>query len=436
MSHYAKGQFNSYITRQARTVGRKVIHSTPTQSLPSNLSLLPTALAQLQRLSIYPPLSLVQDLLDLTGGRTVHKSLSQLAKDSNTGIPGLIALRWPAPARIGMVALLLHKLPLTDWEPPCGISPRKVWEALKAGLKGKPIEPKAPPTPISLLQESAKHIDERLLSLLAILGPQAVEAEPALPLRLLSRVQDLPVLNSIQRQLLGVRICFGEHSGRAIGNAPGVERGQVSGVETASRTDWNSLLPSQLAMPKSLFSYRYQRGELLFRTRELAEPPRLRPTVLLLDVTPPVFGPVEALTRMAAYSISCLLQQARIPVVLVTTGEDEERLIELNNSIDLISIWTQRSMEPPNELRSLKLADAVRSNLRNESGLEPMILLLTQPWFGAEAKIPRIQGLRGLFIQYPSCDVIPALGSLCERWESVGARQKEELGQILGYLIG
>ena len=308
--------------------------------------------------------------------------------------------------------------------------------ALQAGLKGEPIEPQAPPPPISLLQEAAKLIDEQLLCLLTILGEQAVAAEPALPLRLLSRIPDLPALSSLQRQLLGVRVCFGDYAGRSIGNAPGAERGQVSGVETSSRTDWSSLLLTQLALPQPVLNYRYQRGELLFRTRKLAEPPRLRPTVLLLDVSPPTFGPIEAVTRIAAFAVANSLRQAEIPVVLITTGEEQEQIVQLDNPQDLVEIWMQRAIAPANEVRSLKLAHAIRTNLLDESGLEPIILLLTHPWFGAEQKISRIQGLRALFVQYPSVQVQPAIANLCERWEDLSAKQTAELGQILGYLMG
>ena len=408
-----------------------------TQPLPTYPSLLPTALAQMHRLGIYPPLSLVQDLLDLTGGHPVNNSLTQLAQDTSTGIPDLIALRWSAPARIGLVALLIHKIPFSDeWEPPSNISPREISAALQTALKGESIEPKAPEPPISPLREAGKLIDEKLLSLLTILGAKAVETEPALPLRLLSRVPDLPALSSLQRQLLGVRVCFGNRSGRSIGNAPGAERGQVSGVEASSKTDWISLLPSQLALPQPVVEYRHHRGELLFRTRELAEPPRLRPTVLLLDVTPPAFGPVEAITRIAAFAVANSLRQANIPVVLITNGEEQDRILQLDNPENLVEIWTERTLVPANEVRTLKLANAVRTNLKDESGQEPMILLLTQPWFGAEKNLPRVSGLRGLFIQYPNMEVTPSIAHLCERYETLAAGQTAELGQILGYLMG
>jgi len=426
-----------YITRQAATLGQQVTNrANPATAFPSHLHTLVTALAQLHRLNIYPPLSLVQDLLNLTGGHPVHPSLTPLSQDSHTGLPGLIALRWSSPARIGLVALLLHQIQFPEWDLPNGISFLDVQNALKIYIKDETIPVVAPPIPLTLLEDAAQQIDERLISLLAIVGQDAVAAEPGLPLRLQSQVLDVPILSPLTYQLLGVRICFGEQSGRAIGNAPGAERGQVSGVETSSRTDWGSLLPSQLALPESILAYRYQRGELLFRTRELADPPRLRPTVLLLDVTPPVFGPVEALTRLAAYSVACLLRQAEIPVVLVTTGEEEERVIELNHAIDLIAIWTQRSMAWADERHSLKLANAVGMNLKGENGLEPMVLVLSQPWFGAGAEIPPVRGLRGLFIQYPGDDTLPVLGSYCERWESVFPGQREELGKVLGYVMG
>jgi CheY-like chemotaxis protein len=233
-----------------------------------------------------------------------------------------------------------------------------------------------------------------------------------------------------------VQVCFGDYAGRSNGNAPGAERGQVSGVETSSRTDWSSLLPTQLALPQPVLNYRYQRGELLFRTRKLAEPPRLRPTVLLLDVSPPTFGAVEATTRIAAFAVANALREAEIPVVLITTGEEQEQIVQLDNTHDLVEIWTQRAIAPANETRSLRVASAIQTNLIDQSGLEPIILLLTHPWFGAEQKISRIQGLRGLFVQYPSIELQPAIANLCERWEKIRAGETAALGQILGYLMG
>ncbi len=180
-----------------------------------------------------------------------------------------------------------------------------------------------------------------------MLGPDAVAADPALPLRLLPQVPNLPALNASQRRLLGVRLRLAERGGQASGRNPAAERALVGGVESGRlRTDWSALLPSQLALDKQLLAYRYARGELLFRAYELAEPPRLRPTVLLLDTSPPTFGPVEASTRLAAFLVARTLHAASVPMVLVTPTDQGEQVLALERSTDLLEIWTQRTLQP------------------------------------------------------------------------------------------
>jgi Tol biopolymer transport system component len=396
---------------------------------------LPTALAQLHRLGHSAPLALVRDLLALTGGRAVDGPLASLA--SEPGLVALAALRWPAPTRIGLVALLLHQLPLADWQPPAGVSPTQVRDALAAALQGEEIPPEAPAPPVALLRDAAQRIDDRLLALLTMLGPDAVAADPGLPLRLLPRVGTLLALSASQRRLLGVRVRFSERGGQASGRSPGADRALVGGVESGRlRTDWGSLLPSQLALDTQLLAYRYARGELLFRAREVAEPPKLRPTVLLLDTSPPTFGPIEAITRLAAFVVARTLHEARVPVVLITSGDKGEQVLALEHTADLIEVWTQRTLQPLDTVRALRLASAVRATLRDEGGLEPVVLLLTQPWCGAEATVPALAGLRGLFVQYPGQQMRPALAGQCERWQSVAAGQTSGLAHILGQLLG
>ena len=123
-------------------------------------------------------------------------------------------------------------------------------------------------------------------------------------------------------------------------------------------------------------------------------------------------------------------------MALTTTGEDSDLVLPLNNPTDWVEIWTQRIQTPANEIRTLKLAKAVRTNLKAENGLEPIILLLTQPWFGAELQIPSLPGLRGLFVQYPHSEEIPALANLCERAADLSPKQTEELGKKLGSVLG
>jgi ATP-dependent Clp protease ATP-binding subunit ClpC len=287
------------------------------------------------------------------------------------------------------------------------------------------------------LQANARRIDDHLLNLLQILGEEVVAAEPSLPLRLLPRVSEIPLLNSLQRQLLGVKICFGEKAGCSSGSAPNAERGQVSGVENSRRTDWISLLPSQLALPQEVRDYRYFRGELLFRTRTLPDPPELRPTILILDVSPTTAGEIEDMLRLAAFALTRALYQAQVPVVLITPGDRQDGVISLEHPSDWVEIWTQQSPAPVNEVRLLRLAKAVQANLRSTSNQEPIILLLSQPWFGAEAKIASLSGLRGLFVQYPDYEEEePFLVSACDRWATLFPHEGADLGRALGYVLG
>jgi hypothetical protein len=400
-----------------------------------------SGLLQLHRLNIYPTLALFRDLLDLTAGRPVYSAVTQLLTEPNSRIPEIVALQWPTPARVGLVALLLHNQSLSEWQPPRGYTADILREALCAALTGEEVEPTTPPIPVSLLKEAAKLITDQLLTLLSLLGPEAVAADPGLPLRLLSRVPELPALSAPDRRLLGMRVRAGGRSGHAVGNSEGAERARVGGVESGPHADWTALLPSQLALPPEVLTYRHLRGELLFRAREVAEPPRLRPVVLLLDVSPPTFGPVESITRLAAFITGRTLQQAGVESILVTTGRwhgDRELVHELRNPADLVEVWTQRTLKPANVLRSLRLAVAVRDNLRGDDAQEPLVLLMTHAWFGAEDQMDiQIGHIRGLFVQYRNQHVRPALAKLCERWESVGSGiDAGNLGERLGYLLG
>ncbi len=112
----------------------------PSKPLSPPLQPLPGALALLHRLGCCAPLSLVHDLLTLTGGRAVEGPLASLA--SEPGLAALVALRWPAPARIGLVALLLHQLPLADWQPPAGVSSSQLRDALTAASRASISHPR------------------------------------------------------------------------------------------------------------------------------------------------------------------------------------------------------------------------------------------------------------------------------------------------------
>ena len=404
--------------------------------LPREFRPLPIACAQLHRLNIHPPLAWIDDLLNFTKASTHQEFPDQWTADLTRTLTILQQLHWSDAARIGLVALLLHQLPTDDkWIPPTDTSPTQLRDALTNALKGDPIPPDAPALPIAPLQDIAKRIDDRLLTLLTLLGEAAVAQDPGLPLKLLPIVHNLPPLSDQQRQLLGLKVRFGGTHGRATGSSPGADRARIGGVETGRRTDWNALLPSQLALPNDVLAYRHDRGELLFRAHEVTEPPKLRPTVILLDTSPATWGLTEQTARLAAFVVARTLHQANIPTLVVTSGGNEQ-ILTIDKTADLIDIWTQRTLKAAQVPRSLKLAQALRTNLQSEGGLDPIVLLLTHPWFGADDDIPKLSNVRGLFIQYPDYNVRPALADKCDRWQSIKHDQITGLENILGELVG
>jgi ATP-dependent Clp protease ATP-binding subunit ClpC len=399
------------------------------------MRLLATAAAELHRCGVHAPLSLVRDLLELLGGRPVASAVGELA--SEAGVRRLVELHWPPAARIGLAALLLHDLPLADWEAPAELTPTELREGLLAALAGEVIEPHTPAVPLAGLRDTARRIDERLLALLQLVGAEAMATEPGLGLRLLTRLGPLAPLTAVQRQLLGVRVQTTGGQGRASGRGAGIDGAQVAGVELGRlRTDWGALLPSQLALPPHVLAYRYQRGEVLFRSREVAEPPRLRPTILVLDVSPPTFGPVERITRLAAFLAGATLHRAGQPVVLIVPAARGELVLSLARPADLLEVWTQRTLAAADPARLLRLAGAMQATLSAGSvTAAAIVLLLTQPWFGAEQLVARPTGLRAIFVQYPGQSARPALAPACEQWHSLTETQAHTLPTLLGSLL-
>lgn len=387
---------------------------------------LPSALTQLHRLQIHPPLSLLLDVLKLVGGDAPSAQLARLR--DNDSVRGLAGLRWPNAARVGLAALLLHGLPVDEWRPPAETDPRQLRDELhKALLVGRPVDPQAPVISSEALAEAAGRVDERMLALLEVVGAKAVARDPGLPLRLLPRAAQIRALGKTQRQLLGLRTPLGT-SGRSTGRGSDGERG---GVDV--RGDLRALLPTQLVLPPTVLRYRHLRGELLYRAKIGEEPPKLRPAVIVLDISPPSVGPVESVTRLAAYILGKTLLEASLRAVLVTSG-GPEIVRELQRVEDLVDVWTVRSHRLAHAKRTLKLADAMRGQIGGD-GLEPLIVVLSHTWFGADESVGDLAGLRGLFVQYPKFEGKPPLASRCERWESIRPADATRLSKVLGELI-
>jgi len=390
------------------------------------MATLPSALAHLHRLHLEPPLSLVRDLLQLTAGE-VPPGLERLGRVE--GVRALAALAWPVASRVGLAALLLHGVPLEGWEPPPALPPARLRDALTAALLiADRVEPQSVTVPTEAIVDAAQPVDERLLTLLEIVGPKAVAQDPGLPLRLLPRLPHIRPLHVTQRHRLHLRTPIGS-SGRASGSGLGGERGGFD-----LRGDLRALLPSQLVLPSEVLRFRHLRGELLYRAKLGQEPPQLRPTVLVLDVSPPSFGPIESVTRLAAHILGSTLLEAGIRSVLVTSGGAEHVRV-LERAADLVDVWTHRTNEMADATRTFRIARAMREQI-GSNGLEPIILVLSHAWFAADDDVTAVPGLRGLFVQYPQHHVSPALARHCERWESLYPTESDRVSNLLGKLLG
>ena len=80
------------------------------------------------------------------------------------------------------------------------------------------------------------------------------------------------------------------------------------------------------------------------------------------------------------------------------------------------------------------MAWAMRGQIGGD-GLEPIVLILGHPWFGADEQISTGGWFRGLFVQHPDHPIKPPLASRCDKWESVVASDVDRLPTILGALI-
>ena len=328
-----------------------------------------------------------------------------------------------------LLAWLLRDAATPGWGPPAGASPAETRDALAAALAGPPMEPDAPPAPLAALHRAAAAVDDRLLTLLELLGHRAVAEEPGLVLRLAGRLPQLPALADPRRRLLGLRLGPGD-GGPAQGSGPG---GEHAGVQR--RGDPRSLLPSQLALPPAVLRARAARGELLYRARAGREPPRLRPAVILLDVSPPSFGPVEAVTRPAAHALAASLIEARVACWLVAAG-GRGAALPLERPADLVELWARRSLEPARPARALAAARALAGGLGG-GALEPAVVLLAESHFGAEeaAGVGAVRGLRALFVRHGGDGDPPAWSGRCERWAVLPAGRPEGLVSALGGLL-
>jgi hypothetical protein len=180
--------------------------------------------------------------------------------------------------------------------------------------------------------------------------------------------------------------------------------------------------------------------------RNLARSERRYNQPRMFGYPPNCFGPVEALTRPGAYALAQTLARRQIPAVLLGTGAHQLPL--LDHPRGRLQILTARSLEPADHSACLTKAKALLAGL-DGGPLSPIVLLLTHCFFAAEIEdLPRVPGLRALFVRYPPCRrpggggvagcterTTPAFARHCERWECLGHHEIGRVAAAIGRLI-
>ncbi|VFM97306.1 MAG: Formylglycine-generating enzyme, required for sulfatase activity, contains SUMF1/FGE domain [Candidatus Kentron sp. G] len=310
--------------------------------------------------------------------------------------------------------------------------------ALTEALAGPACDPEPPAPPMAFIQQAASAIDDRMLTLLAALGPKAVAADPGLVLRLRNEIPQLPRLTVPQRQLLGARI-----APLAAGPAQGDGGAGFDRAGLTHHGRLTALALSQLVLPPALLAWRYLNGGLLYRARTGREPPQLRPTIIVLDTSPACWGVIESLTRPAAYALAESLARQKMPALFLTTSE--RHVHPLTSPVERLQLLSQRGRSPADVMAVMEKAGALLNKL-TDGPLEPIVLLLTHCHWGTAwvEEFPGMAHLRALFVQYPDArrpggkgvEVHPPWARHCERWESLRHTEIETVRGALGRLAG
>ncbi|KLL11673.1 WD40 repeat domain-containing protein [Protofrankia coriariae] len=391
--------------------------SAPARTSPVGSSLR-TAAAGLVLLGaggLWPPLSLIADLITLTGGTTTGPAVTNGAPTaiptagrppagdspglydprlhvlaSHPGIGRLRALAWPPAARVGLAALLAAALPADSRViPPAGSTPTGQHRALTTALHSPSGSPAAPLTPrqFDQLAAAAARVTPRLAALLELIGPAAVATDPTLPLRVRDRALAMPPLPTRQHTLLlTVTALTTAGTGQAVTSmrAPGTTGITHHGTPRA-------LLPTHHALPDDLFTLRLARGDLLYRhhTTTPTLPPQA--VTIILDTSPPTYGPAETLLRLTAHLLTTVLWHNGIHPTLITFDQPALAL-PLTSPADLAVIWTSRTLHPPDLPAALRTA---------EHTSQPTTVLLTHHHLPDDRPLPLGPHLRLLTTHTP-----------------------------------
>lgn len=391
---------------------------------PIEFAALPAAAVALADAGRAAPLALILDLLRLTGGQRPTGPGARLIEHPRAH--AWARPSWSPQARVALALLLLGDFDDPAHAPPAGTRPGALAWHLARALAGPVVEPTPTTAVLAPIEAALAGLDDRLATLIDGLGPVACANDPGLPLRLLPRLGALIPMALPERRLMGLRLPA-EIAGRAETEHRGFERAGVT-----LRGDPRTLLPSQWALPEAVLDWRHAQGGLLYRARTGREAPRLRPTVLVLDVTPASL-PIEGIIRPAAFTLARTLLDAGVPAWLIAAG-GRNTLRPLVQPADVFEILTAFSDAPIDCARTARQAARLCDSLR-DGALEPVVVVMSHPWFAADDPF-ELPDACGLFVRYGAMDPpAPPFAARCARSEVLGPFDLDALTPALARLL-
>lgn len=332
-------------------------------------------------------------------------------------------LGWPRAAHPALSAVVASRLPSDPrYVPPPGIPLQELRTTLEWGLRGSGEQPERPSVSADGLAAALDRVHRELLPLLALLGPDAVCQDPALPLRLADgpwaaaaeAAARLPGLPSRLPVPLGDDV-----PGPTSAGAP---------AQWARHGPPDRLVPGQLALPAPLLNALWAQDALLYRTRRGRLPWTERDAVLVLDTGAAAQGQVGSCLRLCAHLLAAALLEAERAVALVRLdglGPPER----LTSAADLRRLWTPVMPEPAAPVRAAALAREAARDLAAVDAGEPRTLLLTH---AHEPPLP-VPGALTLRVHYPHHPVPPE-GP--DAWVLAPEPDGEELRRVLTRILG
>jgi hypothetical protein len=360
-------------------------------SLPHPARVLAALAAATSATGTMVSLPLLADLLSLIMGRDAGR-LNEF--NGHPGVAMLRSLRWPPEAAVGLAVLVASGLPADEGSlPPANAIQEDLRAAVEEALEGVPIPPHPYHPPVTELLDELDKIDDSVLMLATLLGPDALAAEPDVLVRARSQSFAGWSLATRQRRLLGLRSIL-RSEGSSQGHGLGDTRAGI-----ARNGQLTSLLPSQLALPRMVLAAKKSRDELLFRTRQGDLRVEAEPVVLLLDNTPAAFGAIGVTMRLIANLLAGVAIRRHRRCALVPLGAPKVQL--LDEMADLVHLWTGGTVERPDVVAAIAAADGAAAQLSDPLSGLPRLVVLTHPYLAC----PSRPGLHIVRIHYPGIPV-------------------------------